>query len=432
MLLPDIPKEKEYEEYISAYLQAGGMYVERNLIYRETEELLELDILITKFGSDSTEKTLVEIKSGLWGFHDIFKVKGWLVYLGYEKGCFIVQSGRPGMRFFQDKARILGIDLIDDSDLLGTKDHLSNYLLAEPDDTDVLTIRLSYLLERKQLQKLKLLKRIHRDMVGYGELDDYFHKVNCKSLFFSRNPISRIENLFAAYINYKNISARICGELEGNGYDLDVETLSRNCYQDTFFKAKNNVYQLSLFIEHLTRVTILKCSIEHLIIKLEGKFDENSLENALSFLHLPGSILNGLNAIVQEEYFYLYPIFWQWFTYAFGGFILTDLKDREYALLSKKTGIPINEVPNAFDAFNKLFPRPDGWFVKVGDSNIERHMLFPLSFSGIGANYRRLMYAEDNDYKTLYKMLTGYKTAPDLAKWNNLAYRIITDSPEHA
>lgn len=33
--LPKIPKDKDYEDYICAYLQAGGLYVERNIIYRE-------------------------------------------------------------------------------------------------------------------------------------------------------------------------------------------------------------------------------------------------------------------------------------------------------------------------------------------------------------------------------------------------------------
>jgi hypothetical protein len=109
----------------------------------------------------------------------------------------------------------------------------------------------------------------------------------------------------------------------------------------------------------------------------------------------------------------------------FGGFILTDIREKEYELLSQKTGIPIEEIPNAFDAFNKLFPRNGGWFFKFPKSSIEWHNFFPIAFSGLGANYRRLIYTNDGDYDTLYKMLSSDMTAADLSKWNNLAYNIL-------
>jgi hypothetical protein len=93
--------------------------------------------------------------------------------------------------------------------------------------------------------------------------------------------------------------------------------------------------------------------------------------------------------------------------------------------LSKKTGVPFDEIPNAFDAFNKLFPRNGGWFYKFPKSSIRWHSLFPISFSGLGANYRRLVYADDKDYENLYKLLSNDKTPFDLSKWNNLAYKIL-------
>jgi hypothetical protein len=33
------PKDTDYKEYIYAYLQAGGLYVEKNVIYRETDAI---------------------------------------------------------------------------------------------------------------------------------------------------------------------------------------------------------------------------------------------------------------------------------------------------------------------------------------------------------------------------------------------------------
>lgn len=140
---------------------------------------------------------------------------------------------------------------------------------------------------------------------------------------------------------------------------------------------------------------------------------------------MPDTIKSGLNSIFQDQYFYLYPRFWQFFTYVFGGFILTDIKDKEYEVLSNRTGIPISEIPRAFDACNKLFPRHDGWFFKFPTSEIEWHNFFPISFSGIGANYRRMIYSSDGTYESLEKKLTGQMTMNDLTKWNNLSYKIL-------
>ena len=172
--LVEIPKDKDYEDYLCAYLQADGLYVERSIIHREVEELLELDILTTDFQENSAKNNLIEIKGGDWGFSDIFKIKGWMIYLNYESGSFIVQKSRPSISYFKDKAKELNIHLIDNSDLSATKETLKEFLLLEPHEEDIETIRFAYLLERKQLQKIKTLKKKFPEIQSYAKLDDYF------------------------------------------------------------------------------------------------------------------------------------------------------------------------------------------------------------------------------------------------------------------
>lgn len=422
--LPKIPKDKDYEDYLCAYLQAGGLYVERNIIHREVEELLELDILTTDFQQDSAENLLVEIKGGDWGFSDIFKIRGWLTYLHFDQGCFIVQKSRPSISYFQDKAKELNIRLIDNSDLTKTKETLSSFFNIEPEKAEIETIRFAYLLERKQLAQIKQLKKKFPGLKSYQNLDDYFFKTISGS-FFSRDPIRRINKLFDTFIKYKNITAKICHELNGGDFDDDITELSSKCFSDTYYKAENNILHVSLYVEHLARVTILMCAIKHLIDRLKGNYDPKDISNQLEYLTLPNTIKTGLTEITKDKYFYLYPRFWQFFTYVFGGFILTDIEEQEFELLSKKTGVPVDEIPNAFDAFNKLFPRNDGWFFKFPKSSIRWHRLFPISFCGLGANYRRLVYTDDKDYDNLYKLLSNDMTPFDLSKWNNLAYEIL-------
>src|SRR5688500_11813272 len=134
--LPKIPKEKDYEDYLCAFLQAGGLYVERSIIHREVAELLELDILTTDFQENSAQNNLIEIKGGDWGFSDIFKIRGWLTYLNYSSGSFIVQKSRDSFDYFKSKAKELDIDLIDNSDLAKTKKTLEHFLKLSPYDAD--------------------------------------------------------------------------------------------------------------------------------------------------------------------------------------------------------------------------------------------------------------------------------------------------------
>jgi len=428
--LKEIPKDDDYEDYIAAFLQAGGLYVERKIIHREIEELLELDIIATNFQKSSADKLLIEIKSGNWGFNEIFKIKGWLVYLNFKKGSFIVQKTRPSISYFKDKAYELNIELIDNSDLTKTKDSLNHLLLIQPSENEIETIRFAYLLERKLLKQLKKLKKdCHRkgcSYQSYDALDDYFFKINSGS-FFSRSPIRRIKQLFDNYLKYKNITAKICNELNGGHFDDEVTELTKDCYKELFYDAKEGILHISLYIEHIARVTILKAVIEHLVNKLNGEYTAKKFSTVLQELSLPSTIQYGLNSIFKDKYFYLYPRFWQFFTYVFGGFILTDLKEQEYKILSDKTGIPVDEIPNAFDAFNKLFPHQGGWFYKFPKSSIEWHQFFPIAFSGEGANYRRMIYTKSKTYEELFNLLSNDMTNVDLIKWNNLGYRIIKD-----
>lgn len=426
--LVKIPKDEDYEDYLCAYLQAGGLYIEKKIIQREVEELLELDILTTNFQIDSADNLLIEIKSGDWGFGDIFKIRGWLSYLNYKSGCLIVQRSRPSISYFKDKANELSIELIDNSDLDKTKEVLEHLLLIEPEEKEIETIRFSYLLERKMLKELKKLKKenykAENKLKCYPAIDDYFFKINSGS-FFSRDPIRRINQLFEYYKKFKNITAKTCHELNGGEFDDEVSELGDSCYSDTFYQAKEGILQITLYVEHIARVTILKCVIELLIEKLRGNYDETDFLTELEYLILPNTIREGLELIIKDKYFHLYPRFWQFFTYVMGGFILTDLREKEYELISDRTGIPVKEIPNAFDSFNKLFPRKGGWLFKFPNSEIEWHQFFPIAFSGICANYRRMKYTDDESYNKLFEMISKNMTMSDLSKWNNLGYRML-------
>ena len=115
-----------------------------------------------------------------------------------------------------------------------------------------------------------------------------------------------------------------------------------------------------------------------------------------------------------------------------GGFILIDFKNEEYKYLSENTGIPIEEIPNAFECFNKLFPKREGWSFNIPNSNIIWHRFFPISLSGVGSNHRRFIHLahlneKDRTFEELSKLINGDRTMSDLIKWNNLGYDILNE-----
>lgn len=83
--LPAVPRGKYLEDYVAALLQQSGYFVEKSAIERGETEVLELDIVTTQYVQQIPNRVLFEVKSGAWGFSDIFKLLGWQTYLSPER-----------------------------------------------------------------------------------------------------------------------------------------------------------------------------------------------------------------------------------------------------------------------------------------------------------------------------------------------------------
>jgi hypothetical protein len=170
--------------------------------------------------------------------------------------------------------------------------------------------------------------------------------------------------------------------------------------------------------------------IDYILYKKAGEHDrieDRKIFGLISKIDfLPQSLRDAMKEIENDEYLHLYPIFWQWFIYIFGGFILLDFEDQEYELLSTKTGIPVEHIERAFEVYEILFPMADGWFTKLSTSNIKFLKMFPVPFRAIGANYRKVTYTPNTEgFTELGKSLTGQYTVNDLINWNNHGYHLL-------
>ncbi|OSS41651.1 hypothetical protein DESAMIL20_1204 [Desulfurella amilsii] len=408
--LPDLPKGKEFEEYISAFFQLMGNYIERNIIEREVEEILELDIVATDYRSSPPEIKLLEVKSGEWGFPDLFKVRGWMDYLNISKWVFVASKEKDKIDFFKEKAKRLNIDLV---------------VIPNIKDVDISVWRFSYWVERNLLKHLNHKKKSQPDKKCFRALEDYYFKVNSE-IFFTESIIQKVHTLYSIFQEFPRISAKCGNELIGNTFDKEYYDLPKKIYEDTYYECSYNDIQISTFIEHRARLAILKSAIDYRLDKDAGIKDKTKnlkISDDIILKDLPQSFKEGLDVIFKDKYFHKYPLFWQWFMWLFGGFILKDYEEKEYEVLSQKTGIPIEEIPNALKAYQILFPRDGGWFMDLPSSNIKLMKMFPVPFMGIGANYRRLLYTESGKFEDLN--LTGMYTLNDLIKWNNLTVEVL-------
>lgn len=429
--LTELPKDSEFEEFISAFYQIGNFYVERNIIERDVEAVLELDIIITDYDSCSPNIKFLEIKSGGWGFPDLFKIKGWSVYLNSLDAILVVQKSSPKLELYLEKAKLLDIELILVEKTSDAPKIFSSIIAPGHDELDIESWRFSYWIERNLIRRLKKQKKDNLDKLCYITLDQYLYSVS-SGIFFTSNIVERLEKLYCDFQNYPHISAKVGHELVGEDFNGTHEKLPDKLFSETFFECQFTDIQVSTYVEHRARLAILKSAVDFSLYRKVG--DKEKTESYWSILgtkvdkfdFLPKTFTAGLAEISEHPYFHKYPAFWQTFLWLFGGFILLDYQAQEYELLSSQTGIPVDHIQNALDVYNKLFPNATDWFTQVSTSNIRKLKMFSVPFMGVGANYRRMKYTESGKFEDL--KLTGRHTLRDLQKWNNLAVDVLSSS----
>lgn len=440
--LPDLPKDEYYEDLVAALLCAGGYYIEKRIDLREPTNVLELDVVTSKYYPDHVDKILSEIKSAGWGFPDVFKVRGWLDYLSLPKASFVcLNTNKSDFAQIQQVAKKLSIDLLEivienkeikEENLLKAYEiNVSNKKLY---DCATWAIRHALCCERIMINKyLKPLVKDPNAPHSYQCASDFLYMV-CEHSFFQNNAYERIKEVFEAFINFKNLTARMDTELLTKIYpDSEKATLSSDSFSKLFYEctSKKNPLHIALYAELMCRMTMLQLSVEESFRDKEMK----GIMSVIERLGLPSNIKDGITTLQSyHKYYYLYPHFWQVFIYVFGGFILEEKKENEYEMLSELTGIPLDEIPNALMAFDVLFPI-DGssWLLKNTYSNITILRFMPLQLSGVGANFRRIIYRSDDEhasYEDLGIQFASKYTLSDLIKYNNLLIEYLFMDPK--
>src|SRR2546430_4004898 len=110
--IPGIPSQPlELEDCAAALFQASGHFVERNVVEKDTTEILEMDAVATSYEGDKPTSVIAEAKSGDWGYADLFKIYGWMHYLGIPRGALFVTKMSQGQVLAKIREKIGGIDM---------------------------------------------------------------------------------------------------------------------------------------------------------------------------------------------------------------------------------------------------------------------------------------------------------------------------------
>ena len=437
LTLSSLPSELDFEDYISAQLLLGGYTLDRSIHEKVAGagEIFEVDVITHQY-TNNDERRLLEIKSKGWDMNEVFKTAGRLLYLGIPSGAFVVQDKMDEKKYEGRKNATprmhismvyAGKKVPTDTELDMTELYSEFGMTANMIEKNMLaTIRFSYNAERCMKKRVSQLKK-SKHTEGLETLWDYSNEIQDIS-FEDEDPISRLHETFDVFKKYNHISARLDYEFlhgtfpeAGSCSSFEVGRVKGYMLNEIDYLPVN----YSLYLEHRLRLYILQSCVEYLVMP---KKQQNQYDEFLKKLHynsLAGNITLGI-----------YPRLWQLFTYLMGGFLLTDYKDKEIELLGKLSGVPMDEVEKALKVFDILFPiGGNSWMRLINYSHIERLNMMPAPMMGIGANFRRDLYSDDDteegsSYNTLAKKLSKDYTITNLLKWNSAAFNLLKNSED--
>ena len=429
--LPEIPKGSELEDYVAALLQCAGYFVEKSIIERDQKEILELDIVATRYNSGVPHRQLYEVKSGDWGFPDIFKLLGWKTYLGPDtvnEACFIATkfSDQDTIDLMKDRSSKFDIELV------AVPDHLSlatalqqNGLISHPaNEIDHALYRYSFWLERQILKTARTFRSSRNTLEGPFAIIEYLDLIN-NGTFFIGDLRDRLSVLYEAYQQHPKLAMAVAGELDGHNYNSHILHGGQS-WEKALYHGEVPEVQAAFYCEHRARLAILKGAVDYMCLDRAGSLRPETEvrldDSTFTLRELPSNFYNAVKALQSMEGPEKVPALWQSLLWKWGGFFLTDRLEEERSALAEEVGMSLQSLGKGIAVYDLLFPTPGGWWTNLPGAQIVK--LFPTPFRGIGAQLRRMNAGSEN--------YDPFRSQPILHKnlviWNNSGHRLLTGS----
>lgn len=242
----------------------------------------------------------------------------------------------------------------------------------------------------------------------------------------------RVEQLLSAHFNHPQLARSAAYECETGKVDLSTPSPTKTFTKALYYGAHFPV-QACMYVKHRARLYIMKALVDYWLARDRGEIEEprKGILKAGGKLILPppsqlsNAMEKGIKELSAAKSFRSFPVFWQVFLWSWGGFLLKDRLDEEYAELERETGVPAGEIDIALSAFDKVFPVDGGWFKDIKHDSRRVLMLMPAVMRGIGA-YRRMVRSGVERYQDLaYMDATNSRLIDD----HNSLVRLL-DSPD--
>lgn len=233
--------------------------------------------------------------------------------------------------------------------------------------------------------------------------------------------------LYEAYMEHPKLTLAAAAEMGGEPYEPRIAATKHPLLMRAFRRGESPFLQACMFNEHRARLALLKSAVD-LTCELPGDHLPDALVGGefdwdLFLLQtLPDTFRKGQAWLADQPNCHLYAVFWQQFLWGWGGFYLQHRAEDEFAWMSEYSGIPVNEIPTALEAFDRFFPIPNGWFRTPGPTDMRIVAMVPWPFQGLGAHYRRCQY----DTEMLEDLGGHGYTATDLARRINETVRFLS------
>jgi hypothetical protein len=264
-LHPIPQKADELEEYVAALFQSSGHFVEKRVIEREVEgEVLELDAVATSYESGLPVMTLVEAKSGGWGFADLFKLCGWMQYLDINAGAFFASKAiDKSPNFIQKKLQPLGVRIVHLSDFANAVSTFNQSGFPALFDAGAMNMwRLSYWAERQILKNLRDAQKANPTQRSPAAILEYLHLIN-NGIFFTTDIRQRLQVLYAAYQSHPKLALAVALEVAGKPYDPSAIDPTNAHIGQALRTGQHPLIQYAFYAEQRARLAILKAAIDH-------------------------------------------------------------------------------------------------------------------------------------------------------------------------
>lgn len=392
----------ELEDFVSAHIVSRGCYVETGVKERNPDEILELDIVWTDYRDRPYERHPIEIKSGEWGIGDVFKYFGWTRYLDIKPGVFLHKApcGRVNpatLRSIEDRT---GVTLLHVPKPEDAEDHF-NFLIANKPSWERLPEiwRYSFWAQRRLLYSLSEAIRQNICPLSAKAAKEYHYLIN-DAVFFIPDIRDRVGRLLSVHFEHNRLGASAAYEIETGKTEFN-NPFETNTFKCALYQGKHFPVQACLYLAHRARLYILKAIVDFWLARQRGDIKKSTIKIGKALIDstygdLTPSMVTAVEELGAAKSFRMFPVFWQVFLWGWGGFLLKDRIEDEFANLEKETGVPESEIPIALGAFDKLFPTNGGWFKEPSGDSRKVLTLMPAAMRGVGAFRRKISLNKEN------------------------------------